>query len=627
MDPKRPISVNYLYFGALFVLLLLTSTGSVLLKEHLAGSRLFFWFYAVGQSALEVIAFTFIGWLIHRCLGKVAFWFFIGTTFLVFFLHAFDFLMDLVLDLSIWETMVAFVIDESLSNFFYLLDASGVPLWVWGIFFVAIALLPVAGVFIYKGTDWLSKKRGGLEVRPETFLQLFICIPAALFFWDYSASCIIRPDAYTEFTKSLPWKHTFLQPSAVRLALPGGLKKPLAEHELAEAIQAFDGTATHKPNIFLFVVESLRSDIITPDVAPHLSQFRDENISGKVPLSNANGTHLSWFSIFHSQFSYAWSRVKNESRKMGSPALALFKKLGYQIRLYSAAELNYYGMETVLFGENAKLLDSYQTFHHGDKKQPFESDAEAVQAMEKDLATNPNLKEGQLFIIFLDSSHFGYSWPEKTLSKFAPFAKEFAYFKAIGSRSSIEQVKNRYRNAVHYIDSLFGSFLTKAPTDALIAFTGDHGEEFLDHGHLFHGSHLTHEQTSVPLYMKVGSQKREVPLLSQMDILPTLLDHLTGRSASFLEGESALRDKQWPFVAISRFNASRAPHEVCLHNGKNKLIARFSDCHHIFEARELQILSVRGADDIPISTAAKDLEPWVQREFGPALDRLFPKAQ
>ncbi|HEY4255328.1 MAG TPA: sulfatase-like hydrolase/transferase [Chlamydiales bacterium] len=625
MEPKKPISVNYLYFGALFALLLLTSTGSVLLKEHLAGSRLFFWFYAVGQSALEVIAFTFIGWLIHRLLGKVGFWVFIGTTFLFFFLHAFDFLMDLVLDLSVWESIIAFVFDESLGNFFYLLDASGIPLWVWGLFFGALALLPVAGVFIYRATHWLSQKRGGLEVRPETFLQLFICIPAALFFWDYSASCIIRPDAYTEFTKSLPWKHTFLQPSAVRLSVQGELKKPLEEEKLAQAIQAFDGIATHKPNVFLFVVESLRSDIITPEIAPYLSRFRDENISGQVPLSNANGTHLSWFSIFHSQFSYSWSRVKNESRKMGSPALALFKKLGYQIRLYSAAQLNYYGMESLLFGENAQLLNSYQTFHHGEKKAPFESDAEAVHAVEKDLAANPELSQGQVFIIFLDSSHFGYSWDEKTPSKFAPFAKEFAYFKAIGSRKNIELVKNRYRNAVNYIDSLFGNFLTKAPQDALIAFTGDHGEEFLDHGHLFHGSHLTHEQTSVPLFMKIGTEKKQVALLSQMDIMPTLLDQITGKTASFLEGESALREKQWPFAVISRFNASRSPQEICLHNGRNKLIARFADCHRIFETKELQILSLRDVNDVPIQAASKDLEPWIQREFGPALSRLFPK--
>jgi len=609
------VVVNYLYFGALFILLLFTSTGSVLLKEHLAGSRLFFWFYAVGQSALEVVALVFTGWLIQRWLGRLSFWIFVGMTFLAFFLHTFDFLMDLVLDQSVWHTINAFVFDESIGNFMYLLEASGVPLWTWGLFFLVLALLPVLGVYIYKTTH-----RANVHVRPEIFLLLFVCIPVALFFWDFSASRIIRPDAYTEFTKSLPWKHTFLQPTNVRLAVSSGLKKPLPEQDVAMAIERFHSVPAKKPSIFLFVVESLRSDIITPDVAPHLSSFRDQNLSAHVPLSNANGTQISWFSIFHSQFPYAWNL---EGRKLGSPALALFKKLGYKIRVYSAAQLNYYGMETSLFGENAKLLESYQTFHHGPGKQPFESDAEAMAAVQKDLSEHPDWNEGQLVIVFLDSTHFGYSWPEK-MSLFTPFAREFAYFRALCTPNHIELVKNRYRNAVHYIDGLFGSFVNAAPQNALIAFTGDHGEEFLDHGHLFHGSHLTHEQTSVPIFLRVGTQKK-VPLLTQIDIMPTLLDAVTGQTVSFLEGESALRQRAWSFVTIARFNASRAPEELCLHNGKHKLIARFPDCKRIFEARELQILSARDVNDVPVSMATSEFEPWVKREFGAALDRLFPE--
>ncbi len=616
------IPVNYLYFGGFFALLLLTITTSVFLKESLDGSRMFFWFYAMCQMALEIGLFILSGYLIERFLGRAAFWLFIGSTFLFAILHVFDFLLDLVLDLSVWDALKAFVFDESFENFLFLLDASGVPLWAWGLFFGALLFVPLFGMLLYRATHWVAARKA-LHMRLDVLCQGLLCLPAALLFWDYSASRMIQPSAYTEFTKTLPWKRTFFKPATVQLKLPGRLHAPKSEEELTQSIQAFAPIAGKKPSIFLFVAESLREDFITPEIAPHLSSFRDANISGKLSLSNANGTQISWFSIFHSQFPFSWSRVNREQRAMGSPALALFKQLGYKIHVYTSAELGYYGMQSLLFGKEAHLLQSFKTFHQPPPAPVFESDQAAVATLRADLASDPSLNDGHLFIVFLDATHFGYSWPEEVSSIFQPFAKDFAYVKSLYSRKTVELIRNRYRNAIHYIDSLFGQFLQSAPEGALVAFTGDHGEEFLDHGHLFHGSHLTHEQMSVPIYMKVGTVQRRVELLSQMDIFPTLLDGACGISAPFLEGESALRERLWPFVATARFNASRPPREFSLRSTTAKLIARFDDAGTIFQANELQLLSLKDCRDKSQSECEQATQEWIHREFGPAFQRLF----
>ena len=605
------VPVNTLYFGGFFAMLLLTITTSVLLKENLEGSRLFFWFYAVCQSALEITAFILCAWLTLRFLGRLAFWAFVGATFVFAILHVFDFLMDLMLDLSVWDALRLFVLDESLANFLLLLDASGIALWVWGLFFVGVLLLPLVGMGVYRALE-----RRTLHVRPETLWQVALCLPAALLFWDYSASRVIHPNAYTEFAQVLPWKRTFLRPETVELRVKSSLKRPQSEEMLARQIAAFKPRAEKSPSIFLFITESLREDFVTSETAPNLSAFREANIRGKTSLSNANATQLSWFSILHSQLPFSW----RGARELGSPALALFKQLGYKIRVYSAAQLSYYGMESVLFGKETKLLGSYQTFHHVAPNPAYESDARAMAAVQADLAADPSLAKGSLFIVFLDTTHFGYSWPTEA-SVFQPFATEFAYLQGLYSKKTVELIKNRYRNAIHYVDSLFGEFLRAAPADALVAFTGDHGEEFLDHGHLFHGSHLSHEQMNVPIYLKVGGVKKVVPLLSQVDILPTLLDGACGLSAPFLEGESALRERMWPFVATARYNASRPPREFSIHNGHAQLIARFDDAHKIFEAKELQILSLR---DCQRKTPSECTREWVESEFGAAFQRLFP---
>lgn len=625
MEPKES-SINYVYFSGAFLLMLLLITSSISHKENLGGSQFFFFLYALCQAFLEISLFIFLSILILRHLGKLCYNLFIGGTFLISIVHLLDAIMDRILDFTIWQTLQVFVFDESLDNFLILLAASGVPIWAWLVIFTLLASLPLIGIAIYKVTDQISQKKP-LLIRHSSFLQAFICVPCALLFWDFSASKVIHPDAYTAFTKSLPWKFTFLRPENVLYTLPGDLRQPKSQETLKEAIQHDQSYIAKKPNIYLFIIESLREDAITEIIAPNLTQFKNAYTHFDLALSNGNGTHLSWFSIFHSQFSFHW---KHSQKKwtMGSPALNLLKKWGYQIRLYSSADLAYYGMDQLLFGENLHLLDSVQNFHHTPPLLAADTDAAALAKMQKDIAENPELQSGQVFIVFWDCTHFDYSWPKDWSPKFTPFAKEFAYFKAFHSENMINEIKHRYWNSVNYMDSLFGNFFNnlQRKEDSIVIVTGDHAEEFFEHGHLFHNSHLSHEQTNVPLYFKFGHSERPIVqhrLASQMDIFPSILDYLSHQPISFLEGNSLFQQSQWPFVVTSRFNAGRTPHEFMIHNGTNKLIAQFSDKKNIFGPGHLQIISLRTRVDQSIPEFKNDVNDWVKNEFGDAINRLF----
>ncbi len=621
-QPSEPQRINYLYFGALFVLLLITTSSSILIKENLAGSRMFFWFYALGQSVLEVALFVFLALLITRYIGKLGFRIFVGFTFIIFLMHLLDFVMDRVLDLSAWDAVFAFLVGESLDQFLLLLDATGVSLWIWIIVFSLVAAVPIFGLIFYHGTDWIANKRP-LTVKNEIFLQLFVCIPAALFYWDFSASNVIQPDAYNDFVKSLPWKRTFLQPEKISMHIPGKLKIPEHETEVVQAVANIEAKLTRKPNIFLFVVETLRADFMTPEAAPNLSAFKNQNVSAHVAFANANWTSMSWFSIFHSQPALFWLHRQKQNWTSGSPALQVFKKLGYKIHVYSSAQLAFYGLEEMMFGDKQQLLDTYQTFHHPPPKEAWASDRALMQKLEADLSANPSMSEGQLIIIFWDATHFDYSWPRAEPPKFIPFAKEFAFFKTYPTKKNISRIKNRYRNSVYYMDQLFGEFVKKADPNALIAFTADHGEEFFDHGHLFHGSHLSPEQIQVPIYFRLGSLKKQVPILSQIDIFPTLLDAVAGQTFSFLDGESILRPKTRHFALTTRFNARKTPYEFSLHNLEHKVVAQFNTKSHIFDSTGLRILSLMNCRTGVRLECEGNIGDWIEGEFGPALNHLY----
>lgn len=607
------LKVNYLYFGFFFALLVLLTASSIFTKEALGGSQIFFFLYALGQVLVEVSLLILAAFILRTHVGPFAAAAFIGLTFIAVFLHIFDFLMDRILDFSVWEALNVFVFQESLGNFFYLLDASGISLWVWGLFFAVLAALPFIGILIYRLTDKVAEKKECFLTHAH-FFQIAFCVPVALFLWDLSASKVIDPDAYTAFRKSLPWKGTFLQPQKALLSLGGSIAGPAEEFELRDAV------LEKKPNIYIFIAESLREDYITPEIAPNLAQFKSDYVHYDPAIAGGNGTHISWFSIFYSQFPYHWKTLQ-ETWKKGSPALQLLKKWGYKVRLYSSAQLSYYDMENVLFGEKSYLLDSRHAFLHSAPESAADTDAAALAKLQKDLEDNPEFKQGQIFVVFLDCTHFDYSWPKTWSPKFTPFAQEFAYFRTIQSEKTINSIKNRYRNSVNYLDSLFGKFAKKMESDAIVIFSGDHGEEFFDHGHLFHNSHLTKEQISVPLYFKFGDGSKKTvqkKVISQMDIFPSIIDYLGVEVPKYFKGNSLFQDSHFPFAVTARFNAGCAPYEFSIHNGKYKMIAQFAG------AKELKIISLRTHDDK--SVKVEDVNAWIQQEFGPAIDLLTHEA-
>ena len=625
LDYLSNVNINYLFFGFYFLFIALIHCYHVLLIEPSATfSRYFYFFYALMQCAIETLLLILFANGMKLFFKAKAIMLYSVIVFFLLLTHVIDFPLVRFMDMSFWYAL-NFISAETPQNFLELLYASNVSLGIWFLAGLTGLGLLLLGFLIYRLTEKWTRRRPWIIHYP--LLAALLCTLCLLLIsWDYSTHKWAKNHYGDLYRKTLPWKSTFFREKQTFLPLEHRLKRRISQEEiLQQGKKALVETLKKKPDIFLFIVESLREDFIDNVHAPHLAQFKRENLSFDLSLSNANNTHSSWYSLFYSDYPFYWERTALKFWNKGSIPLILLKQLGYKIHCFSSARLNFYQMDQRIFGTGNYLADVLFAEESPEKEAPYVRDQQSIEKlldkMQKEEAG------GRLFIVFLDATHLDYSWPEKS-TRFTPCDDKINYLKAAVCNADVEKIKNRYRNSLFFVDSLFGKFMQKLKRyvgcdEALVVVTGDHGEEFYEQGRLFHASSLSHVQTHVPLYYKLGTsiKKPSTSMSCHMDIFPTLFHHLTGHNCmqGILKGESIFQNERWPYVIITRFNASRSPCEFCIHNGERKITLTFSDERDIFKAKGVRILSTKNLRD---EILPHDLIS-LKEQFNGAFDQLF----
>ena len=92
----------------------------------------------------------------------------------------------------------------------------------------------------------------------------------------------------------------------------------------------------------------------------------------------------------------------------------------------------------------------------------------------------------------------------------------------------IEILRAAYRSEIRFLDEELGALFARLELgeETLVVVTADHGEEFLDHGHLLHQFTLYDELLRVPLFVRLPGPDsvagRIAHPASVLDVLPTL---------------------------------------------------------------------------------------------------------
>ncbi|MBN2467447.1 MAG: sulfatase-like hydrolase/transferase [Deltaproteobacteria bacterium] len=117
------------------------------------------------------------------------------------------------------------------------------------------------------------------------------------------------------------------------------------------------------------------------------------------------------------------------------------------------------------------------------------------------------------------------------------------------SREDIEYVMALYDCEILHNDFSFNEFLAILKKkgwyeDSFVVLISDHGEQFDEHGVLFHGSSIYNEEIHEPLLVKFPRQEfagyQYESYVSQVDILPTILACLRYRIPSEVDGRSLI---------------------------------------------------------------------------------------
>lgn len=295
-----------------------------------------------------------------------------------------------------------------------------------------------------------------------------------------------------------------------------------------------------KPNVIVIVLDSWRYDAMNEQASPHIWQHSKNSLRFNKHFSGGNNTRSGMFSLFYGIHGFYWLKFLQERR---SPFLLdFFLDKGYKIKPYGSVSLAFPEFYQTIFSKvRSDIEDNF-----GGKTQ-FERDRQMTDAFVDFLQKNP--KDQPFFASLLyDATHSPYESPEN-FRKFQPADREI-YYAARQDVDGIIQVRNRYLNAVSFVDSQVARILEKVSNDrelkdnTYIIITSDHGEEFYDRGFFGHISAFTPEQTQVPMIMSGPNLEPQdiSKLSSHYDIAPTFVSLLAPsiESKSYSFGHSLL---------------------------------------------------------------------------------------
>lgn len=288
----------------------------------------------------------------------------------------------------------------------------------------------------------------------------------------------------------------------------------------AGQLSAGDVSFTRKPDVLFILIESLRADFFNPEVMPHLSRRAEEGRVFTRHYSSASSTHFSLFSLFFGLDAQRRDATIGAGR---SPLLfPALKQNGYALSLIAASSVDWMGLKETVFGD---IGDGLQTDFTG---RGAVRDVQMMEKAEEVLASTPADQPLFLFLFF-DGTHFNYSYPERS-AVFEPAWDGKGSLAA--ARVDPQLLKNRAFNSAVEVDKKLEEFLqvyeSKRGSKPLLVITGDHGEEFREHGRVGHGSDVSTLQLHVPMVVidETLPPGRSDRVTGHVDVVPTIFSLL-----------------------------------------------------------------------------------------------------
>ncbi|AKU13423.1 sulfatase [Azoarcus sp. CIB] len=281
-------------------------------------------------------------------------------------------------------------------------------------------------------------------------------------------------------------------------------------------------TAPDKPmNIVWLVAESLRFDMLDPKIMPRLWTFSNDAVRLEKHFSGGNMTQMGVFSMFYGLYGNYWFPMLAARR---APVLMdVLQHQNYQFSLNTSQRFTYPAFDKTVFA-NMRPEDLH----------PLEGGAPAWQRDVRNIDALIDFIDRRdparpfMTYMFFESTHANYDYPPEAEIA-TPVLQDFNYLTA-DFGAQIGQIKNRYINAAHHVDSQIGRMIDHLNKRGLLDNTivivlGDHGEEFMERSRWGHSAEFNRFQTSTPGVIRVPGRMPGVVagITSHLDIPATLM--------------------------------------------------------------------------------------------------------
>jgi len=153
----------------------------------------------------------------------------------------------------------------------------------------------------------------------------------------------------------------------------------------------------------------------------------------------------------------------------------------------------------------------------------------------------------------------------------------------------LEDLKQLYIDEIEYIDEQVGVLEERLKERGLrentaLLITADHGEEFLEHGHLHHQRYIYEELTHVPLII-TGKENEEIieSITSLIDLGPTILEIADIEpSGRFIKGTPLHKEKtDKAFMQAAEGDVLSGTNPSPFLTGEKKFGLRYQNWHYL----------------------------------------------
>jgi hypothetical protein len=258
----------------------------------------------------------------------------------------------------------------------------------------------------------------------------------------------------------------------------------------------------HRPSILLVITESVRADAMCS--SPQLgcqARFLDPAAPDRVALgrltTQSSGTFTSCVMLWTGMAPDADFTTMHHASVLWEVAHAL----GYETAYIGSQNLRYDDFGSFLENAAIDVKASAADLGYAADAHIGAPDENATARMLEFVRTEVPAGKPYFAVLHLSNTH----WPYRVAPDLQPFAPHDE-----SPMSPIEQMHNHYKNSVLMQERTVAGFLKDLRAlpgwdDTALLFLSDHGEQFREHGGLYHLSSLYEEQVRIPGFFLAGN--------------------------------------------------------------------------------------------------------------------------